>query len=87
MNKIKCPKCGYEFPSTEEQIKQFSIEVNKAVKDREVEIKKNLELELSKSHLEEINELKTKITKLQGELNLKYKDGVIETATLEKHKI
>ena len=77
MNKIKCPKCGYEFPSAEEQIKEFSHEVEKAVKDREAAIKKNLELEMEKSHTQEIADLKNKITKLQADLTLKDKEAAL----------
>ncbi|MCQ2792035.1 MAG: DUF2130 domain-containing protein [Bacilli bacterium] len=74
MNKIKCPKCGYELPNTEEQIKQFSLEVEKAVKDREEEIKKNAELSSKQNYDKQIAALNNQITKLKGELNSKDKD-------------
>lgn len=71
MSKLKCPHCGYEFADTDEQIKHFNEEVNKAAKTKAAELLEKEKLEYKSKTNDEINEYKNRIIKLESDLALK----------------
>lgn len=74
MSKIRCPLCKREFEFDQAQYSEFTDAVNKAVKERTVEIQKNAELASKQNYDKQLAELNNKITELKGKLDAKDKD-------------
>ena len=83
MHEIKCPKCGTVFTIDEDDYVSIvnqvrDIEFKKELDEREALLKKEqdsdlklIEMEVSKKHQEEINDLKFKIKDLESTIKIK----------------
>ena len=100
MPEIKCPNCGTKFTVDESEYNSIVQQVRDNEFKKELELRLNLEKEKNAKAVElaeakqkeasnnEINQLKQKITLLEGELKVKNseKELEIEKATSEKEK-
>lgn len=88
MSKIRCPKCKHEFEINQAQYADFNDAVNKAVEEREKEIKEKVKLENQTVYSEKINLLNKTINDLQNDIKSfkQTKEVEIKNAVSEKEK-